>query len=80
MSTKRGQPSLTPVSYTTIDNRSNNTVALTVSGKNSFANGGQINILASSKSGVSSEADILLSSMYTTFTIIPGANGVTLES
>ncbi len=75
---KRGKTSRTPVTFTETYNKSKNTVTLTVSGKNPFANGGQINILASSKSGVSSQSGVLLSSKYTTFTISPGGSGISL--
>ncbi len=76
--TVHGKTSLTPITFTETYNKSNNTVTLTVSGKNPFAKGGQIDILAASKSGVSSQAGVLLSSKYTTFTISGGASGITL--
>ncbi len=76
--TTHGKTSLTPVTFTESYNTSNKTVTLTVSGKNPFAKGGQIIILATSKSGVSSQAGVLLSSKYTTFTITAGAGGIAL--
>ncbi len=76
--TTHGKTSLTPVSFAETYNKSNNTVTLTVSGNNPFAKGGQINVLAASKSGVSSQAGVLLSSKYTTFAISGGASGITL--
>jgi hypothetical protein len=75
-STKNGKTSLTPVAFKESYNKSKNMVTLTVSGNNLFAKGGQIKILASSKSGVGSQAGVLLSSKYTSFAIAPGGNGM----
>jgi streptogramin lyase len=73
---KNGKTSLTSMSFSESYNKSKNTVILTVSGTNLFAKGGQINILAASKSGVSSQAGVLLNSKYTTFMIPPGGSGI----
>ncbi len=77
--TKKGKTTLTPVAFAETYNRSNNTVTLTVSGKNPFANGGgRITIVASGPNGVSSQGGVLLSSAYTSFTIMKGATGIGL--
>jgi hypothetical protein len=73
-----GRTGLTMVSFSESYNESNNTVTLTVNDANLFAKGGKINILASTNSGVSSQAGVLLDSKYTTFTIPSGGNGITL--
>jgi hypothetical protein len=78
-STKNGKTSLAPVAFKKSYNKSKNMVTLTVNGANLFAKGGQINILASSKSGVSSQAGVLLNAKYTTFTIAPGGKSITLR-
>jgi hypothetical protein len=75
---KNGKTSLTPMSFSENYSKSKNIVTLTVNGTKLFAKGGQINILAASKSGVSSQAGALLNSKYTTFMIAAGGNGITL--
>jgi len=76
--TKRGKTILTPVRFTESDNKSNNTVTLTVSGKNPFAKGGQLNIVATGSTGVRSQAGVLLNPKYKSFIIAPGAKSITL--
>jgi streptogramin lyase len=76
--TNHGKTTLTPVTFSESYNSSKNTVTLTVKGKNPFTSGGQINILVPSKSGVSSQAGVLLNSKYTKFAIRTGGNGITL--
>jgi streptogramin lyase len=76
--TSHGKTSFTFVTFTETYRASKNTVTLTVKGKNPFTNGGKINILIPSKSGVSSQAGVLLNSKYTKFTISPGGNRITL--
>jgi hypothetical protein len=73
---KHRKTSLKPVNFTL--GYQNNTVTLTVRGTNPFPKGGQIKIVASSASGVSSEAGVLLNPQDTTFTIAPKAKGITL--
>jgi streptogramin lyase len=76
--TNHGKTVLTPVTFMETYSSSKNTVTLKVSGKNPFAKGGQINILASSKSGVTSQAGVLMNPKYTVFQISPGGGGITL--
>jgi hypothetical protein len=68
---------LTPVKFTESYNPSNNTVTLTVSGKNPFVKGGRITILSSGLMGVRSQAGVLLDPRYTHFSILPNAKGIT---
>ena len=69
-----------PVNFTVAYRQSNNTdsVTLTIKSARPFAKGGQITILASSSSGVSSQAGVLLNSSYTFFTISANAKRITL--
>jgi hypothetical protein len=72
-----GKTTLTQVAFTA--SYKNNTITLTVTGKNPFVTvGGRITIAASGPNGVRSAAGVLLNAVYTTFTITPGGNAVTL--
>ena len=67
-----------PVALTAkLDNPSTNSVPLTIKGKPTFAKGGQIKVIYSPPSGVSSEAGIPLDASDTEFTILPKATRVT---
>jgi hypothetical protein len=57
---------------------SSNSVTLKVIGKNPFAKGGQIKIVTSSPTGVSSQLGVALSSSYNSFRITPIAKQITL--
>jgi len=65
------------VKCTAVYNHSTNSVTLTVEGKPTFANGGQITVIASPPNGVSSTAGVLLESGDTVFTILANAKGIT---
>ena len=67
---------LHPVNFTAAYNQSTNSVTLTVKGKQPFAKGGQIKVIASPPNGVSSEAGVLLDSSDTVFTILAKARGI----
>ena len=66
-----------PVALTAAYNPSNNSVTLSIQGKPTFAKGGQIKVIYSPPSGVSSEAGIPLDASDTEFTILPKATRVT---
>ncbi len=68
---------LEPVKFTAAYNQSTNSVTLTVKGKPSFANGGQIRVTASLPNGVSSTAGVLLEATDTVFTIPTKLKGIT---
>jgi len=70
----------TAVQVNAVYSQSSNSVTLTVVGKNPFSKGGgQIKILASSaKTGVSSQAGVLLNPKYTVLTILAKASGLIL--
>ncbi len=75
---KRGKKSLTPVKFTPSIDPTDQVVTLKVAGKNPFAKGGQLTIVASSPTGVSNQAGVLLNSGYTLFKISANAKGITL--
>ena len=66
----------TPVAFTSVYNASTNTVTLTIRGKQKFAGGGKIDVIASPPDGVASAAGALLDTNDTTFTILTRARGV----
>ena len=76
---KRGKKILTPVKFAVSIDPTGQVVTLTVKGKNPFAKGGQLTIVASSPTGVSSQAGVLLSPSYAFFTISANAKRITLS-
>ncbi len=67
----------TPVAFTSSYHASTHSVTLTLSGKQTFATGGQITVVYSPPNGVSSAAGVALDPSDTTFTIQPKAKGIT---
>ena len=78
--TKKNQmvKSLTPVHFTATYDASSDSVTLKIIGKNPFAKGGQITIVTSPPTGVSSQLGVALSSSYTSFKISANAKQITL--
>ncbi len=70
--------SFTPVHFTASYDPSSDSVTLKVIGKNLFAKGGQINVLASPPTGVSSQLGVPLNSNDTFFAISTNAKQITL--
>jgi hypothetical protein len=68
---------LKPIAFTSAYNSSTNTVTLTIKGKQKFAHGGQISVIASPPDGVASAAGVLLNASDTMFTILPKAKRIT---
>ena len=66
---------LKPVTFKPAYNPSNNSVTLTIPGKQSFATGGQITVINSSPTGVSSADGVLLAGA-TRFTISRNAQKI----
>ena len=65
-----------PVAFRAAYNASRNAVTLTIVGKQKFAKGGQITVIATPPDGVSGAAGDLLSANDTVFNILPKAKGV----
>jgi hypothetical protein len=65
-----------PVAVRAAYDPSRSSVTLTIVGKQTFAQGGQITVIATSPSGVSSASGDLLTANDTVFTILPQARGV----
>ena len=68
---------LQPVNFTAAYNASTNSVTLTIKGKQPFAKGGQIKVIATPPNGVTSEAGGLLDANDTVFTILAKVKGIT---
>jgi hypothetical protein len=62
---------LKPVSFVSVYNSSTDTVTLTVKGKPTFAEGGQISVTATAPGGVASAVGELLFASDTEFTVLP---------
>ncbi|MFI5454720.1 MAG: hypothetical protein ACHRXM_04655 [Isosphaerales bacterium] len=73
---KKRMTVLQPVNFTAAYNQSTNIVTLTIKGKQPFAMGGQIKVIASPPNGVSSAAGVLLDTSDTVFTILAKAKGI----
>ena len=65
-----------PVVFQATYNASRNSVTLTIVGKQIFAKGGQITVIATPPSGVSSATGYFLAANDTVFTILPKARGI----
>jgi hypothetical protein len=74
---KKIETVLKPVAFTSAYNSSTNIVTLTIEGKQKFAQGGQISVIASPPNGVASEAGVHLNGSDTIFTILPKAKRIT---
>ena len=70
--------SLTPVNFSASYSQANNSVTLKIIGKSPFAKGGQITIVVSQPSGVSSQLGVPLNSSDTFFEITPNAKQIIL--
>ncbi len=68
---------LQPVSFTATYTSSDDSVTLTIEGRQKFAKGGQITVTASPPDGVSSATGILLDATDTVFAILAKATGIT---
>ena len=66
-----------PVSLSATYDPSTNSVTLTIKGKNPFAKGGHLTIVASPPNGVSSQAGVFLSASTLSFKISANAKGIT---
>jgi hypothetical protein len=73
---KKRAPESLPVVIQPTYNASSRSVTLTVVGKQSFAKGGQITVIATPPSGVSSTTGDFLAANDTVFTILPKASGI----
>ena len=67
---------LKPVNFTAAYNSASQSVTLRIKGKQPFAKGGQIKVIASGPNGVSSEAGVLLDSSDTVFRILAKGRGL----
>jgi len=65
-----------PINFTAAYTSSNDSVTLTTEGKQTFANGGKLTVIASAPGGVSSAAGVLLDATDTVFTILAKATGI----
>ena len=74
---KKTKTVLHPIAFTSAYNSSTDTVTLTILGKQKFAQGGQISVIASPPYGVASEAGVPLIANDAIFTISPRARKVT---
>ncbi|MFI5456840.1 MAG: hypothetical protein ACHRXM_15455 [Isosphaerales bacterium] len=74
---KKRMTVLRPVNFSAAYNQSTNSVTLTIKGKQPFAKGGQIKVIASPPNGVSSQAGVLLDTSDTVFTILAKAKAIT---
>jgi hypothetical protein len=70
---------LTPVNFTATYSQTTNSVTLKITGKSPFAQGGQLTILTSPPSGVSSQLDVPLNSNDTFFQISTNAKRIILS-
>jgi secreted PhoX family phosphatase len=67
----------TPVAVTAVYNPSNDSVTLSIKGKPTFANGGQIKVIYSPTNGVCSASGVPLDASDSEFTILPKATRIT---
>ncbi len=74
---KKSTTVLQPVNFTAAYNPSTNSVTLTIKGKQPFAKGGQIKVIATPPNGVTSAAGGLLDANDTVFTILAKGKGIT---
>jgi hypothetical protein len=74
---KKAITRLQPVSFGASYDPSTRAVTLTIQGKPSFAQGGQIRVSAAPPSGVKSADGLLLDTIDSVFTILPKARGIT---
>lgn len=65
-----------PVMFRATYNASRNSVTLTIVGKQKFAKGGQITIIATPPDGVSSATGVFLAANDTVFNILPKASSI----
>jgi hypothetical protein len=73
---KKKAATLNPVPFTASYNAAKNSVTLTLSGKQTFAAGGEIKVIYAPPGGVSSAAGVALDPSDAEFTIAPKAKGV----
>jgi hypothetical protein len=73
---KKRRTVLVPVAFRAAYDASRNSITLTLVGKQTFAQGGQITVIATPPSGVSSASGDFLAANDTVFTILPKATGV----
>ena len=74
---KKTIPAPTPVGLSAAYDASSNTVTLTLLGKQTFAKGGQLKVIYSPPTGVSSASEVPLASGDATFTIRPKGTAIT---
>jgi hypothetical protein len=67
----------TPVAVTAVYNPSNDSVTLSIKGKPTFANGGQIKVIYSPPNGVCSASGVPFDASDNEFTILAKATGIT---
>jgi hypothetical protein len=65
-----------PVGISAVYNPSTHSVTLSIQGKPTFAKGGQLKVIYSPPSGVSSEGEVPLDPSDTEFTILPKATNI----
>ena len=74
---KKSMTTFQPVNFTAAYTPSDDSVTLTIEGKQTFAKAGRIMVTASAPNGVSSAAGVLLDPTDTVFTILAKAAGIT---
>jgi hypothetical protein len=73
---KKAEIVLQPVAFSAAYDAATETVTMTIQGKQKFAKGGQVSIIASANGGLTSTSGVPVEASNTEFTILPRAKGI----